>query len=130
MRRYPYWTNRSIGYEAPPGVVLATLKEAARETAGVIETPTPLAYIIDYDNLGVSYLLKFWVNDYARKFSITTDVARLIWYKFKRRGIDIPVPMTEEISRFLQAFDKEKAGRAAEADKERITRDRSPRSMN
>jgi CRP-like cAMP-binding protein len=64
---------------------------------------------MSYDNLGISYLIKFWVTDYSRKFSIRGDVARHIWYKFRRRNIEIPVALAEAVK---QAVGGIKAGEA------------------
>jgi len=100
------------GFESSPAAVLDALKEAAQETPAVLASPAPAAFITGYDDLGVSYLLKFWIDDYSRKQAITTDVGRLVWYKLERRGIAIPVPAAGQANRFLNVLDRE-AGRAA-----------------
>lgn len=102
-----------VGYEAAPSTVLATLTASAREVADVAASPAPLAYILGYDDLGVSYLLKFWIQDYQRKFSIQTEVGRRVWYKFKRLGIAIPMPVTGQLARVLETVDRGAAERAA-----------------
>jgi small-conductance mechanosensitive channel/CRP-like cAMP-binding protein len=104
---------------APPAVVLDALLQAAREVPEVITLRAPEAYILNYDNLGISYLVKFWVTDFARKHPITGDVARHIWYKFKREDIGVPVFFDEGIKDMVEAVaaargvepeDKEKEG--------------------
>jgi len=107
------------GYEAPTAGVLAALKEAAGEAPGVLASPAPLAFITGYDDLGVSYLLKFWIDDYSRKQAITTDVGRLVWYKFDRRGISIPVPAAGQATRLLHVLDRDAGKAAAEKGVER-----------
>jgi small-conductance mechanosensitive channel/CRP-like cAMP-binding protein len=107
------------GYECPPAAVLAALKEAAREAPAVLASPAPLAFLTGYDDLGVSYLLKFWIDDYSRKQAITTDVGRLVWYKLERRGFAIPVPAAGQASRFLNVLDREAGKAAAEKNIER-----------
>jgi small-conductance mechanosensitive channel/CRP-like cAMP-binding protein len=102
-----------IGYEAAPGLVLATLTASAQEVPEVVASPAPLAYILGYDDLGVSYLLKFWIQDYQRKFSITTEVGRRVWYKFKRLGIAIPMPVTGQLAKVLETVDRGGAEEAA-----------------
>ena len=103
-----------VGYEAAPGLVLETLKASAREVPDVVASPAPLAYILGYDDLGVSYLLKYWIQDYHRKYSITTEVGRRVWYKFKRLGIAIPMPVTGQLARVLETVDRDGAAEAAE----------------
>ena len=102
-----------VGYEAAPALVLETLTVSAREVPEVVASPAPLAYILGYDDLGVSYLLKFWIQDYQRKFSITTEVGRRVWYKFKRLGIAIPMPIAGQLARVLETVDRGGAEEAA-----------------
>ena len=112
-----------IGYESAPGLVLGTLKEAAREVPDVLDVPAPLAHILGYDDLGVSYLLKFWIQDYSRKHSISTEVGRLVWYKLKRQGIEIPMPVSGQLARVLQTVDKSGARESAEKTAEQTLHD-------
>jgi small-conductance mechanosensitive channel len=112
-----------VGYEAAPALVLETLRESAQEVPEVLGSPAPLAQILGYDDYGVSYLLKFWIQDYQRKFSIMTEVGRRVWYKFKRRGIEIPMPVSGQLSRVLQTVDRSGARESAEKAAERTLRD-------
>ncbi len=92
-------------FEAPPAEVMQALCEAASEVPEVLNSPAPEAYLIKYEDVGVSYTLKFWITNFNRKNPILSDVGRLIWYKFRHRGIQIPVPVTglmAEASRFLE----------------------------
>jgi small-conductance mechanosensitive channel/CRP-like cAMP-binding protein len=112
-----------VSASAPPAAVLDALRQAAREVPEVIAAPAPQAYILSYDDLGISYLVKFWVTDFARKDPIMGDVARHIWYKFKREKIDVPVSFGEGIQGVVEAV---AAGKGAEAEgpqKERTYRD-------
>ncbi len=91
--------------ESPPAEVIRALCEAASEVPEVLNVPSPEAYLLKYEDVGISYALKFWISNFNRRFPITSDVGRLIWYKFKRRGIQIPVPVTGllgEAARFLE----------------------------
>jgi CRP-like cAMP-binding protein len=74
--------------------------------------PAPWAYILSYDDFGVSYLVKFWVTEFARKHTIVGDVARHIWYKFRRENIGVPVFFGEGIRDVVEAV---AAGRGVEA---------------
>jgi len=94
-------------YGAPPALVQEALLEAARDVPEVISAPSPLAYIRGYDDFGITYALKFWVTDFARKDTILTDVGRLIWYKFRRRDIEIPVPVSERVADLVRAVKNE-----------------------
>jgi len=91
-------------YGAPPSDVLDALLEAAKDVPEVLESPTPEAYVLSYDDFGISYELKFWIKHFSRKYPIITDVGRLIWYKFKRRNIEIPIPVSDKLGEVIQSF--------------------------
>lgn len=96
-------------YGAPPSAVLEALYEAAASVPEVLSSPKPEAYVLSYDDFGISYLLKFWITDFDRKHPIRGEVGKLIWYKFKRRNIEIPVPLSDKLGTVLKSF-KEKGG--------------------
>ena len=112
-----------VGAGAAPAVVLEALLQAAREVPEVIAAPAPQAYILSYDDLGISYLVKFWVTDFARKNLIIADVARHIWYKFKREKIDVPVAFGEGIKGVVGAVAAAKGMEAETGEKEETFRD-------
>jgi small-conductance mechanosensitive channel len=112
-----------VSYSAPVTEVLDILRGAAREVPEVLLTPAPQAYILSYDELGVSYLVKFWVTDYARKFTIRGDVARHIWYKFKRHNIEIPVALSETVTQAMHALKAEEKLRVDQESGNRNFRD-------
>jgi small-conductance mechanosensitive channel/CRP-like cAMP-binding protein len=91
-------------YSAPPSVVLEALLEAAKDVPEVLESPPPEAYVLEYDDFGISYVVKFWIKHFARKYPIMTEVGRLIWYKFKRRNIDIPIPVGDKLGEVIRSF--------------------------
>jgi small-conductance mechanosensitive channel/CRP-like cAMP-binding protein len=96
-------------YGAPPSNVLDALCEAASEVPQVLSMPPPEAYVLSYEDFGISYLLKFWITDFAHKYPIMTSVGRLIWYKFQRQGIEIPVPVSDKLGEVLRSV-REQAG--------------------
>jgi small-conductance mechanosensitive channel/CRP-like cAMP-binding protein len=108
-----------VGYDAPPADVLEILREAAREVPDVLTLPAPQAYILNYDDFGISYIAKFWVTDFSRKYAISGEVARLIWYKFKRNGIEIPIALAERVKDVIQAVAAKKGIEPGAEEKER-----------
>jgi len=93
-----------LDFLAPPAVVLDLLLEAARESPDVLAEPAPSAYILSYDEFGLAYALKFWISDFGRKPAIAGEVARLVWYKLRRRGLEIPVPVESKVKGVLRAL--------------------------
>lgn len=108
-----------VSYEAPPSSVLEALCEAASDVPEVLKAPSPQAYITSYDDFGISYVLKFWITDFKQKHFITGKVGRLIWYKFKRRKIEIPVPLSDKVADVLKAVEKQKALELSKDEEER-----------
>jgi len=112
-----------VSYEAPPSLVLEALGEAALDIPEVSRNPRPEAYIKEFDDLGISYILKFWITDFRQKYIITGKVGRMIWYKFKRRNIEIPVPLSSKLGDVLKAVEKEKALEISREEEERKFRE-------
>jgi len=114
-----------VSPSAPPADVLAAIAEAALDCPQVIPEPKPRPYLRSFDESGLTYEIKFWVEDFALKDVILTDIGRLIWYKLHRRGIEVAVPWTDrlrEMSRAIGSVGKaEPAGEAADAGLERIS---------
>lgn len=110
-------------YEAPPTSVLNALLEAAQDMPNVLDSPSPEAYVLSYDDLGISYLMKFWIRDFDKKYPIWGEVGRLIWYKFKRRNIEIPVALSDKVSDVLQTVREKEGVPLIEVEKERTFRD-------
>ena len=91
-------------FNAPPGLVFDLLIEAAREVPAIVADPEPKALLMSYDDFGVSYVVKFFINDYKHKDDIKAEVARLAWYKFQRHDVEIPVPVENKVRRILKTL--------------------------
>lgn len=95
-----------VSPSAPASEVLDALSEAALDCPRVIAEPKPKSYLRSFDESGLTYEIKFWVDDYALKDIILTDIGRLIWYKLARRGIEVAVPWTERAREMADAIGK------------------------
>jgi len=91
-----------VSYNAPPASVKRALKSAASDVPDILVNPAPEVHMAGYDDYGVSYTLKFWISDYSRKNAILSKTGQLIWYKLKREGIEIPIPLSEKVSDVLK----------------------------
>ena len=82
----------SIEYAVPPNQVKEALIRAALAAPGVLPHPAPTAFLMSFDDSGIHYELKYWVDD-ARLFPITSDAVRtIIWYELGRRNIPFSYP--------------------------------------
>jgi CRP-like cAMP-binding protein len=85
-------------------VVVDLLVEAAKEAPDVLADPAPTSYILNYDEFGITYVLKFWISTYGRRPDITGEVGRLVWYKLRRQGVEIPIPLESKLKGVLRAL--------------------------
>jgi len=84
-------------YSDAPDEVIAALVAAARSVEQVRATPPPAAMITAFLDFGINYRLEFWTAQYHRHIPIDGDVNRMIWYQFRRHGIEIPFPMSDKL---------------------------------
>ena len=84
-------------YSDAPGDVIDALVESALEVQEVLRDPAPSAVVTEYKDFGINYRLRFWTNTYHDRAVVEGNVMRMIWYKFKRRGIEIPFPMSDKL---------------------------------
>jgi small-conductance mechanosensitive channel/CRP-like cAMP-binding protein len=84
-------------YSDAPDEVIAALISAAREVEEVRTAPAPQVHITAYLDFGINYELEYWTMQYHRHRPIDGKVNRMIWYKFKRAGIEIPFPMSDKL---------------------------------
>jgi small-conductance mechanosensitive channel len=99
---------------APAAEVLTAMLEAARECAHVVSELAPKAYLKSYDETGISYALKFWVEDFGLKPVIITEVGRLVWYKLRRRGFEVAISWTDRLGDMKEAIQSTGGGRGGE----------------
>ncbi|MBM3296797.1 MAG: mechanosensitive ion channel, partial [Candidatus Aminicenantes bacterium] len=102
------------GFDAPPAAVQEALLEAARDVPEILSSPRPVALVRGNDDLGISYALKFWISDFSRRDVLLTEVGRLVWYKLRRRGIAVPLPVGESVTALVGAVSG--VGRAPEGE--------------
>ncbi|HON90068.1 MAG TPA: mechanosensitive ion channel family protein [Sedimentisphaerales bacterium] len=122
LRRHEVLVAASYG--DPPADVIAALVEAADCILAVEKHPAPDAYITGFKDFCIEYALRFWSKHYERRTSIEGDVMRMIWYKFQRRGIEIPFPMSGRLlGNFLEAVHAQKFEKPLASEIERIVDD-------
>ena len=84
-------------YADAPGEVIEALVQSALNVPEVLRDPPPDAYVTAFQDFGINYVLRFWTHSYHKRQRIEGHVARMIWYQFKRRGIEIPFPMSDRL---------------------------------
>lgn len=94
-RRHSIYVGAS--YEAAPAEVAQALLNAAAAVPAVLRDPAPAAFPIEYKDFGINYELRIWTTQHQDRTPITGAVNRMIWYQFKRHGIEIPFPMSDKL---------------------------------
>jgi small-conductance mechanosensitive channel/CRP-like cAMP-binding protein len=107
LRRHEVAVAASYGDK--PGDVIEALLEAAQCVPMVEKRPAPDAYVTGFKDFCIEYVLRFWSRQYEQYIMIEGNVMRMIWYKFNRRGIEIPFPMSGRLlGNFLEAVHAQK----------------------
>ncbi len=94
-RRCSVFVDASYG--DPPDAVVAAMLAAAAAVADVRRAPPPTAFVLDYKSYGVGYELRLWLDRYHLREPIQGEVRRHIWYQFRRAGIQIPYPVSDQV---------------------------------
>ncbi len=81
-----------VNYDVPPNVVRETLIRVCDEIPEILPHPRPVVWLQNYNDFSMDYVLKFYINDFARLEEIQSLMMDRVWYHFKRRGIVIPFP--------------------------------------
>ena len=76
-----------------PTRVIEVLERAAASAPGVVTPPNPQALVAAYQDSGIQYRVRFWIDNYAERMQIESRVLAYIWQAFRRNGIEIPYPV-------------------------------------
>lgn len=79
-------------YNAPPRLVHATVLEAIRDVQGLLAEPPPTVVTLDFEDNGIRYWLRFFIDDPSRRDVIDGEVRDRIWYAFARAALHFPYP--------------------------------------
>jgi small-conductance mechanosensitive channel/CRP-like cAMP-binding protein len=88
-----------VSYGVPPNQVKAAIAEALRNAPLALTAPAPDILVKDFGASAVVYLVRFWINDFARDSAARDEVRSAIYYSLRRHGYEIPFPMQIEIPR-------------------------------
>ena len=82
-----------LDYDTPPALAKEVLIKCAKNAQGVLQTPAPVVFLLDFGESSITYELRFWMR-HARLYNITCDEIRTgIWYELGRRDMRIPFPI-------------------------------------
>lgn len=81
-----------VSYHTPPNKVVSVLEGVLAQVNGLVPDPPPVVRVIHYDESAVRYEVRYGVPAYEDYRRIESEIHRLVWYHFRRHGIEIPFP--------------------------------------
>lgn len=92
-RRFNVTTNIVVGYDSDVAQVQQILCGAAAAQSRVLQTPAPVAYLVNFAPDGLEFSLNFWVSDPgAGTGNLRSAINIAILDGLRAAGVDIPYP--------------------------------------
>lgn len=82
-----------VGYAADLERAMELMTHAARARPRVLADPEPKAYLVSFDDNGITLELGCWIADpHKGTLEVRSDINLAIWHAFGQAGIEIPFP--------------------------------------
>jgi small-conductance mechanosensitive channel/CRP-like cAMP-binding protein len=99
-------------YDVSPQRAVKALLGAVTSVEGVRVEPSPSVQLRTFGDNGISYALLYFIDDFAARDKIDSEVRQRVWFSFRRDSISFPFP-----TRSIQTQETQAAMRAVvEAD--------------
>lgn len=79
-------------YSHAPDHVCELMVAATESAKGVLAEPPPTAVVSNFDASGVQYWVRFFIDDWAKRDLVDSEVWARLWYVLDREGVEIPYP--------------------------------------
>ncbi|HEX6275410.1 MAG TPA: mechanosensitive ion channel family protein, partial [Polyangiaceae bacterium] len=79
-------------YDVSPERVRRVILAAIPGSRGVLAEPIPTVIVQQFSDSGVTYQVRYFIEDYGERDPIEGGVRQRIYYAFRREGIDFPFP--------------------------------------
>jgi CRP-like cAMP-binding protein len=84
-----------VSYGIAPNKVRSTVLEVLSTVPGVAKRPAPVVRVTGYGDFAVHYEIRYPLADFSSHVDTETEIMNLLWYRFKRNGIEIPMPIRD-----------------------------------
>ena len=84
-----------VHYNVPPNKVKSVILGLLDTIPAVCKQPEPLIRVANYGDFAIHYEIRYTINDFSRYVPIEAEIMNLLWYRFRRAGIDIPMPVRD-----------------------------------
>jgi small-conductance mechanosensitive channel/CRP-like cAMP-binding protein len=112
-----------VNYQTPPNQVVAVLRRLLTQIPELPSEPEPVVRIVAYKDFTIEYEIRYFLRSYADYRRIEGEIYRLIWYHFRRHGIEIPFPIRNVYLRTPEAA-------AAQRDERSLRLERTLRAID
>jgi len=85
-------------YEATPNHVKAVIRNALFDEPLILHDRDPDVLIVDFAASAITYRVRVWTRDFSADMVVRDRLRTLIYYAFRRHGIDIPYPIQVQMS--------------------------------
>ena len=82
-----------VSYSVPPNKVKDAILEVLSAVPRVLKVPAPVVRVTNYGDFAVQFEIRYPISDFEAHADIAAEIMNLLWYKFKRSGIEIPYPV-------------------------------------
>ncbi len=79
-------------YDRAPNEVKDAVRELLADMPLVVRNPPPLCRTWGFDEKGIRYQIRYYVEDFGQADWAMEEIYTRIWYRFRREGIELPYP--------------------------------------
>lgn len=105
-----------VSYAVPPNKVKNVILDILGTLPGVAKSPAALVRVMSYGDFSVNYEIRYPLEVFSSHIDVETEIMSLLWYRFKRGGVEIPYPIRDVTIRQVtpESRQAEKESRTAE----------------
>jgi small-conductance mechanosensitive channel len=96
-----------FSYGDPPNKVKRVLEEVAQRTPGILEHPDQVISLSTYNDSGITYSAKVFMDNYAQSARVRDGFQSLVWYAARRHGLTMPYPIVTNVNLTQEEFEAE-----------------------
>ena len=93
-----------FSYNDPPNKVKRVLAEVAQRTPGIIEHPDQVISLVRYNDSGITYDTKVFMDNYGDNARVRDGFQSLVWYAARRHGLTMPYPILTTVNLSQEEF--------------------------
>ena len=87
-----------LGYDMPPERAKELLMQVLLDEPEVLGAPAPQVRLLSLNDSGITYQLRFWITDPARRLPVQDLIYSRVWYAVNRNGYSFPFPHRQIIT--------------------------------